>query len=187
MSSPTKSDVFVKLIYFRPTTPPSLRNTSTFRSKTDKQNKSQQSAMICLWESKQAFFSCLQTACVSLVICSWPGDRLCFLFLASSTTWCTIVTKKYFLTWKVVGFARGHAFLSFACAQHIESLHCCGLIPFTVHVIPPLCTSLLWSHRHIIQQFSGSLLTLFNLHPIFPAQQPPLSFNSWRISCSQRD
>lgn len=32
-------------------------------------------------KNKQAFFSCLQTACECLVICSWPGDRLCLLFL----------------------------------------------------------------------------------------------------------
>jgi len=77
MSSPTKANVFVKLIYIKPTTPPSLRNTSIFRrKKTDKQKKSPQSVMICVWENSQGFLSFSQTACLSLVVPLWPGGRL---------------------------------------------------------------------------------------------------------------
>lgn len=187
MSSPTKSNVFVKLIYIKPTTPPSLRNTSSFRRKTDQQNKSQQSVRIYLWGTTQGFFSGLQNACPNLVVSSWPGVRLYLFFLAHNTTWCTTVAKKYFLTSKVIGFPHFRACILEFCLFSVIGRLPLAVSQFLLTSYPPLFTSLLWSLRHIIQQFWGSLLTPFNLPPIIPAQQPPVSVSSWRTRCYWRD
>lgn len=188
MSSLTKSNVFVKLICIKPTTPPSLRNSSIFRRKTAKQNKSQQSVVIYLWENTQGFFSCLQAACMSVIIPLWPGDRL--FALPSIQHYLTHCSYQ-----KVFPGLGSSWFLS------VEGLHFSALPPlkwFSLAVswfplllmmsfIPTLCTDLVWSPRHIIQQFAGCLLTFLNLPPIIPAQQPPVSLNSWRTPCNQRD
>lgn len=169
-----------------PHLPPLETQAASEEKQTNKTNHSSLSGSI-FGEPHKGFFSGLQNACLNLVVSSWPGVRLYLFFLAHNTTWCTTVAKKYFLTSKVIGFPHFRACILEFCLCSVIGRLPLAVSQFLLTSYPPLFTSLLWSLRHIIQQFWGSLLTPFNLPPIIPAQQPPVSVSSWRTRCYWRD